>query len=132
VRGRLIARSGPPPPLWVRLRRRLERAPKLSGDHSLDWTAEDIINPWPQRIELSPGLVRLAASLRGMSPERRQVLAESESGNGFHGWWAPHIERAGSWQAFRAMSLEALSNYHEHSIPVENTLAVYEQDRDAA
>jgi hypothetical protein len=129
-RGRLVARIGPPPPLRVRLRRRLALQPELSGDHTLDWTPQDIID-WTPRVFMPPQLVQLGAMLERMSPERWQVLAESVSPNGWPCWMAKWEQRAGSWPAFLAMCKEARINFHESGIPAANTLYVIEQDREA-
>src|SRR5208283_3859370 len=102
--------------------------PVLSKDHSLDWSAEDIIN-WERPIEIKPELVRLAAELRGMSPARRVTLAASPSPNGWPARWHQWIDRTGGWVAFKSMAEEALSNF-EDGIPVESTLAVIEHDRE--
>jgi hypothetical protein len=104
--------------------------PVLSKDHSLDWTAEDIINPRP-RIFMPPELVRLAAVLGDFSRERRDVLAESVSPNGWPAWWARYYDRPGwDWESFKAECLEALDNLHDSQIPVETTLTLIERDRE--
>jgi hypothetical protein len=126
--GRVIARSGTPPPLRVRLRRRLTRSPKLSGDHTFDWTADDIIN-WKPPLVVPPELVRLAAMLQDFSPERRRVLAESETPNGWPAWWSRFYDRPGGWEGFKAECEEALTNYQQHGLPVDASLTLCELDR---
>jgi hypothetical protein len=119
--GRLLQRLrlGPPPP-----------EPKLCADHTFDWTAEDIIHPWP-RTFMADELIRLAAMLGDFSRERREVLAESESPNGWPAWWATYYDRPGwDWQSFRTECLEALDNLHDRQIPVESTLIIIERERE--
>jgi hypothetical protein len=101
------------------------------GDHSLDWGPEDIIHPRPS-VELPPDVVQLAAWLTGMSPERRIVLSDSESANGWPAWLGRWVGRYGDWQSFQAMAEQALSDFHDHDIPIEASLLAAEQDRKAA
>jgi hypothetical protein len=116
-RRRVIAGTGSWP-LW----RRLTGRPQLSSDHSLDFTAEDIINPWWGRTPLAPELVHLAAMLTGMTPERRQVLADSESGNGWPGWWRVRFYGEDAhWPDFKLTCQEVFDNL-DSGIPAENTL----------
>jgi hypothetical protein len=119
-RGRLIARSGPPPPLRVRVRRRLSRPPKLSGDHSRDLMPDDFTRP--PLVCIPPQLVQLGAMLEGMSPERRLVLAESVSPNGWP-WWMAKWEEWIGWRAFLEMCEQAFSAIDE-GIPAANALYV--------
>jgi hypothetical protein len=102
---------------------RRSREPVLSSDHTLDWTAEDIINPWPPRIFIAPELVHLAAMLTGMTPERRQVLADSESGNGWPAWWKTRFygDDDDCWEDFKLACAEVFDNL-DHGIAAENTL----------
>lgn len=112
-----------------RLRERFRRKPAepvLSSDHTYDWTAEDIINPRP-RIFMPPELVRLAAMLGDFSRERRDVLAESESPNGWPAWWAMYYDRPGGWESFKAECLKALDDFHESGYPIESTLTIIER-----
>lgn len=100
-------------------RRRRDCEPVLSSDHSMDLTAD--MAEWPTVIVLSPQIVQLAAMLRGLTPESRQVLEEAVSENGWPAWWGGWVAAYG-WDAFKSMCLEALENYHRDEIPVENTL----------
>jgi hypothetical protein len=112
---------------WLDRRRR----PRPMGDHTLDWTAEDIINPWPSG-ELPPDVVQLAAMLTGLTPERRLIFSEAVSGNGWPAWLGRWVERYGDWQTFQAMAEGALSDFHEHDISIEASVLSAEQDRKAA
>ena len=118
-RSRVIARSGSWP-LRRRLARRFARRPKLSSDHTLDWTADDFARP--PAVFIAPELVHLAAMLTGMTPERRQVLADSESGNGWPDWWRVRFYGEDAyWPDFQQACQEVFDNL-DSGIPAENTL----------
>jgi hypothetical protein len=131
-RSRVLARTGSP----IRRRRILastgvwhwwERRPKLSGDHAFDLMPDDFARR--PTVYISPECVHLAAMLTGFSPERRRVLAESESGNGWPAWWERRFySDSEEWETFKAMCLEALENFHTSGIPIENTLYVCAQE----
>lgn len=96
------------------------------GDHTFDYTADDFARP--PMVELPPDVVQVAAWLSGMSPERRQVLAESQSEEGCPVWVHKRASEWGGWEDFRDMCLEALYYLHEHGVPVEASLLVSLQD----
>jgi hypothetical protein len=103
-----------------RLLQRFRRRPRPMGDHTLDFTAEDIINPWP-RVVVPPEITQLGAWLSGFSPERRRVFEEAVSANGFPAWVHKRVEDFGGWEPFQRVCVEAL-HYLDLGVPAEASL----------
>lgn len=105
---------------------RRRREPVLSSDHSLDFTADDFSSP-ARVCFIAPELVHLAAMLTALSPERRQVLAESETPNGWPAWWRTRFygDDDDHWEAFKLMCAEVFDNL-DAGIPAENSLVAIE------
>lgn len=102
------------------------QTPEPSSDHShdRDFTVQDVLRPPP--VEIPPEVAQLGAMLTDMPPERRQVLSEAESENGWPAWWGRWVERMG-WDAFKHMCLRALADFHERGIAVEIALLDFQE-----
>ena len=77
-----------------------------SGDHSRDLTPD--LFDWPATTYVPDQFVQLGRWLESLSPQRRQVLAESVSSNGFPGW-IQKWEESGDWHGFLEMCELAFS-----------------------
>jgi hypothetical protein len=94
--------------------------PELSRDHSRDLTPDDFTRPQPTVI--SPATVLLSRLLEDLGPERRRVLAESETSNGWPARWRLFYEDEDDWPQFRDGCVAALDDFHTHGRPLELAL----------
>jgi hypothetical protein len=109
-----------------------EDSPALSSDHTFDYTADDFARP--PTVCMPPELTHLAGVLGSFSPERVQVLRESNTPNGWPEWWSRRFygDDLEAWEVFKEMCFEALENFHTSGIPIESTLlaCVQEMERE--
>ena len=80
------------------------------SDHSGDLTPD--LFDWPATTYVPPEYEQLGSWLESLSPERRQVLAESVSSNGFP-QWIQKWEESGDWHGFLEMCELAFSAIDE-------------------
>ena len=89
-----------------------------SRDHSRDLTPD--LFDWPATTYVPDQFVQLGGWLESLSPQRRQVLAESVSSNGSPAWLAKWEDHPGGWCGFLEMCELALDPIAEgiHAAPL--------------
>jgi hypothetical protein len=80
---------------------KLRRKPR---EPALSWMDE------PRELPISPFMVRTAAEIALMSDDRRAILAESETSNGWPCRWDPLIDAVGGWEAFQRLVARLIEN----------------------
>ena len=103
---RFLRRQAPDPATVVAERDTQEwPAPEPMGDHRFDVMPDDFAHP--PAVPVPPEYEQLAAWLEGMTPERREVLRESETANGYPLWVKKWEECPAGWVVFKALCEEA-------------------------
>ena len=106
----------------LRIRRRKPK-PMPKGDHAFDVTPD--LFEWPPTVYVPDRFIRLGAYLTDFTPERRRVLAESETSGGWPAWLAQHYEQEEYWWAFKELCAEVFTNL-DAGIPAERSLVEIE------
>ena len=120
---RQLLRHRAPNPTTVTAEAVTEDFPALSSDHTFDFTADDFAQP--PTVYMPDRFIRLGAYLTDFMPERRQVLAESETSGGWPAWLAQHYEQEEYWPYFKEMCAEIFTNL-DAGIPAESSLVEIE------
>ena len=102
--------------------------PEPMGNHQFDLEPDDFARP--PTTYIPDQFVQLGAWLESLSPERRQVLAESVSSNGSPAWLAKWEDHAGDWHGFLEMCELAFSAIDD-GIPAAPLLYAINGDLDA-
>jgi hypothetical protein len=95
----------------------------MGGDHRLDVTAD--LFDWPPTVYIPDRFIRLGAYLTDFTPERRRVLAESETPGGWPAWLAQHYEQEEYWPYLKEMCVEVFTTL-DAGISAERSLVEIE------
>jgi hypothetical protein len=122
-----LRRRAPTPATVTAERTTEEWVSEPMGDHSHDcdgWLDE------PRPFVISPYMTRTAAELAYMSGERRAILAESESRDGWPARWDPLIEAVGGWIGFQTLVARLYENAEQRGIGIDAQLVDLEHELD--